>query len=62
MFQIAPSAKKLWGLEGKDGKGLALHLSEGVWRDPTWAAPGRTSLNFVSNYLGMFIFRLSNDV
>ncbi|KAK9685643.1 hypothetical protein QE152_g37885 [Popillia japonica] len=39
MFQIAPSAKKLWGLEGKDGKGLALHLSEGVWRDPTWAAP-----------------------
>lgn len=41
MFQIAPSAKKLWGLEGKDGKGLALHLSDGVWRDPTWAAPGK---------------------
>ncbi|XP_076254783.1 maternal protein pumilio-like isoform X4 [Rhynchophorus ferrugineus] len=39
---IAPSAKKLWGLEAKDGKSLALnHLNhEGVWRDPTWAAPG----------------------
>ncbi|XP_030751566.1 pumilio homolog 2-like isoform X3 [Sitophilus oryzae] len=39
---IAPSAKKLWGLETKDGKSLALnHLNhEGVWRDPTWAAPG----------------------
>jgi len=41
-LQIAPSAKKLWGLEAKDGKSLALnHLNhEGVWRDPTWAAPG----------------------
>uniref|UniRef100_A0AAR5Q323 PUM-HD domain-containing protein n=1 Tax=Dendroctonus ponderosae TaxID=77166 RepID=A0AAR5Q323_DENPD len=40
--QIAPSAKKLWGLEAKDGKSLALnHLNhDGVWRDPTWAAPG----------------------
>ncbi|KAL1513303.1 hypothetical protein ABEB36_002725 [Hypothenemus hampei] len=41
--QIAPSAKKLWGLEAKDGKSLALnHLNHesGVWRDPTWAAPG----------------------
>ncbi|XP_066143874.1 pumilio homolog 2-like isoform X2 [Euwallacea fornicatus] len=39
---IAPSAKKLWGLETKDGKSLALnHLNhDGVWRDPTWAAPG----------------------
>ncbi|XP_050308569.1 pumilio homolog 2-like isoform X3 [Anthonomus grandis grandis] len=39
---IAPAAKKLWGLESKDGKSLALnHLNhEGVWRDPTWAAPG----------------------
>ncbi|XP_022918908.1 maternal protein pumilio isoform X2 [Onthophagus taurus] len=41
--QIASSTKKLWGLEGgKDGKGLALHHLnhvEGVWRDPTWAAP-----------------------
>uniref|UniRef100_A0A1Y1L7R0 PUM-HD domain-containing protein n=1 Tax=Photinus pyralis TaxID=7054 RepID=A0A1Y1L7R0_PHOPY len=41
--QIAPAAKKLWGLETKDGKSLALHHlnhHDGVWRDPTWAAPG----------------------
>ncbi|XP_057668356.1 pumilio homolog 2-like isoform X6 [Diorhabda carinulata] len=40
--QIAPAAKKLWGLESKDGSSkLNLnHLNhEGVWRDPTWAAP-----------------------
>ncbi|XP_044751007.1 pumilio homolog 2-like isoform X2 [Coccinella septempunctata] len=41
--QIAPAAKKLWGLEGKDAKSLALnhlnHHDGGVWRDPTWAAP-----------------------
>lgn len=45
--QIAPSAKKLWGLEAKDGKSLALnHLNhEGVWRDPTWAAPGEHAVS-----------------
>ncbi|XP_072376828.1 maternal protein pumilio isoform X3 [Diabrotica undecimpunctata] len=40
--QIAPAAKKLWGLESKDASSkLNLnHLNhEGVWRDPTWAAP-----------------------
>ncbi|XP_063902751.1 maternal protein pumilio-like isoform X3 [Zophobas morio] len=38
---IAPAAKKLWGLEAKDAKSLALnHLNhEQVWRDSTWAAP-----------------------
>ncbi|KAK9869452.1 hypothetical protein WA026_003206 [Henosepilachna vigintioctopunctata] len=40
---IAPAAKKLWGLEGKEPKSLALnhlnHHDGGVWRDPTWAAP-----------------------
>lgn len=44
VLQIAPAAKKLWGLEGKDGKSLALHHLNhegGVWRDPTWAAPGK---------------------
>lgn len=43
IFQIAPAAKKLWGIESKDASSkLALnHLNhEGVWRDPTWAAPG----------------------
>lgn len=48
LLQIAPSAKKLWGLEAKDGKSLALnHLNhEGVWRDPTWAAPGMFCIFF----------------
>ncbi|XP_060516618.1 pumilio homolog 2-like isoform X2 [Cylas formicarius] len=45
--QIAPSAKKLWGIEAKDAKSLALnHLNhEGVWRDPTWAAPGEHAVS-----------------
>ncbi|KAG5892328.1 hypothetical protein JTB14_017390 [Gonioctena quinquepunctata] len=41
--QIAPAAKKLWGLESKDASSKLVlnHLNhEGVWRDPTWAAPG----------------------
>ncbi|CAH0557971.1 unnamed protein product [Brassicogethes aeneus] len=39
-IKIAPAAKKLWGLEAKDAKSLACRLNhEGVWRDPTWAAP-----------------------
>ncbi|XP_049822940.1 pumilio homolog 2-like isoform X2 [Aethina tumida] len=39
--QIAPAAKKLWGLEAKNDKSLALNRlnHDGVWRDPTWAAP-----------------------
>lgn len=42
LLQIAPAAKKLWGIEGKD-KSLALHHlnNHEVWRDPTWAAPGK---------------------
>lgn len=46
--QIAPAAKKLWGIEGKDAKSLALnHLNhhDGVWRDPTWAAPGEHAVS-----------------
>ncbi|XP_023311414.1 pumilio homolog 2-like, partial [Anoplophora glabripennis] len=45
---IAPAAKKLWGLESKDASSkLALnHLNhEGVWRDPTWAAPGEHAVS-----------------
>lgn len=55
MLQIAPAAKKLWGLEAKDAKSLALHHLNhegGVWRDPTWAAPGKFNFvlkNFVSD-------------
>lgn len=43
LFQIAPAAKKLWGLEAKNDKSLALNRlnHDGVWRDPTWAAPGK---------------------
>lgn len=44
LFQIAPAAKKLWGLEGgKDAGKLALHPlnHEQVWRDPTWSTPGQ---------------------
>lgn len=51
-FQIAPAAKKLWGIESKDASSkLALnHLNhEGVWRDPTWAAPGKS--HFFNNLL-----------
>lgn len=48
-LQIAPAAKKLWGLEGKDAKSLALHHLNhegGVWRDTTWAAPGKKKIFF----------------
>ncbi|CAG9825003.1 unnamed protein product, partial [Phaedon cochleariae] len=37
--QIAPAAKKLWGFETKDATSKLALNHEGVWRDPTWAAP-----------------------
>ena len=41
LLQIAPSAKKLWGVEEqRDDKGL-LHLSDHqMWRDSTWSIAG----------------------
>lgn len=54
-LQIAPAAKKLWGIEGKDAKSLALnhlnHHDGGVWRDPTWAAPGKFMFAFSHSHI-----------
>lgn len=38
-FQIAPSAKKLWGVEEQkeDTKSSLFNISDQTWRDSTWS-------------------------
>lgn len=41
-FQIAPSAKKLWGVEEQkdDTKGILNLNDHQMWRDSTWSTSG----------------------
>jgi hypothetical protein len=41
-FQIAPSAKKLWGVEEQkdDPKGILNLNDHQMWRDSTWSTSG----------------------
>lgn len=56
-FQIAPSAKKLWGVDeggskdegGVKGGGTLLHLGDHqttMWRDSTWSTSGTISRDY----------------
>jgi hypothetical protein len=42
LFQIAPSAKKLWGVEEQkdDTKGILNLNDHQMWRDSTWSTSG----------------------
>lgn len=58
VFQIAPSAKKLWGVDeggskdegGVKGGGTLLHLGDHqtMWRDSTWSTSGKSSRQSLS--------------
>lgn len=46
MFQIAPSAKKLWGVEEPkdEPKGMLSLNDHQMWRDSTWSTSGMSTL------------------